>query len=718
MQCFTELTPPTAVTHSLCFPFVSANANNLIVAKTSLLQIFTTKTIGAEKDSAATRERETQFTVTSNNDDGLEMLGADAAARGDRIRQTKLVLVAEYTLAGTITSLARIKTASSKSGGEALLVGLKDAKLSLVEWDPRRPGISTISIHLYEQDDLSGSPWAPNIKDCASYLAADPGSRCAALKFGSRNLAILPFKQDDEDINMDDDWDEDLDGPRPERAVAKSTNGTTDKDETPYGSSFVLRLPSLDPNLINPIHLAFLYEYRQPTFGILSSATSPASSLLFERRDPLTYMVFTLDLQQKASTTILSVTGLPYDLCEVVPLPTPVGGALLIGANQLIHIDQAGKTTGVAVNTFAKQCTSFSLVDQSDLGMRLENCKIEQLSMQNGEMLIVLQTGELAILSFKMDGRSLSSISVRRVAQEAGGSVVSAGISTAVHLSASAFFIGSEQADSVVLGFSKKSNQTSRRRSRLDLADLDEELLDEDDFDDDADDDLYGEGESTQATNGGQAGSANTRPGDYVFSIHDSLVNISPIIDVTFGSSRAETDDEAQSNYEGVMNDLDIVAAVGKERGGALAVIHKNIQPMVIGRFEFPEARGIWTMSVRKPTEKALEPKKEKSAMDGDFGTDAQYDRLMIVSKALEDGTEISDVYALTSATFEALTGTEFEPAAGSTVEAGTLGNGMRVIQVLKSEVRSYDGGKFPGLSFSLPSSTTPSWASFSGTTH
>jgi cleavage and polyadenylation specificity factor subunit 1 len=721
MQCYSELTPPTAVTHSLCFPFVSANANNLVVAKTSLLQIFTTKIVATDKESTSEQDKEGQFDLTSNNDDGLEVLGADVAARGDRIRQTKLVLVAEYTLSGTITSLARIKTLSSKSGGESLLVGLKDAKLSLVEWDPQRPGISTVSIHYYEQDELSGSPWALNIKDCVNYLAADPGSRCAALKFGARNLAILPFKQDDEDVDMDD-WDEDIDGPRPmDKSVSKKVNGSSTKEETPYSSSFVLRLPSLDPSLINPIHLAFLYEYREPTFGILSSALSPASSLLFERRDPLTYMVFTLDLHQKASTTILSVSGLPYDLFEVVPLPTPVGGALLVGANEMVHIDQAGKATGVAVNAFAKQCTSFSLIDQSDLEMRLEGCKIEQLSIQNGEMLIILQTGELSILSFKMDGRSISGLSVRRVSHDAGGSVVAAGISTASHLGSNTFFIGSEGADSVVLGWSKKTNQVSRRKSRLDLAELEDPLLDEDDdFEDDADDDLYGEGTTTTQviSNGKQPGSANTKPGDYIFSIHDSLVNIAPIIDLTLGNSRFDSDSEDYSNHEGVTSDLEIVAAIGKERGGSMAVVHKNIQPVVIGRFEFPEARGIWTMSARKPTEKALEPKKEKSTMSGDYGTDAQYDRLMIVSKFLDDSTEISDVYALTSAGFEALAGTEFEPAAGATIEAGTLGNGMRVIQVLKSEVRSYDGGKSLGLLFPLLYSQVGRLVDASGTLH
>jgi len=578
------------------------------------------------------------------------------------------------------------------------LIGFRDAKLSLVEWDPERPGISTTSIHYYEQDDLQGAPWTPSLKSCVNYLTADPGSRCAALKFGPRNLAILPFKQGDEDVNMDD-WDEELDGPRPEKS-STITNGSGKKEETPYGSSFVLRLPSLDPNLIHPIHLAFLYEYRDPTFGILSSMLSPSSSLLFERRDYLTYMVFTLDLDQRAVTTILSVTGLPYDLFEVIPLPAPVGGALLVGRNELIHIDQAGKANGVGVNMFAKQCTSFGLVDQSELEMRLEGCLIEQLSIQSGEMIIVLQTGELAILSFNMDGRSVSGLSVRRVSSDAGGSVISTRASTLSCLGPSTLFVGSEDADSVVLGWSRKSNQLSRRKSRMELDDdtfLDQ---DEDEEDDDADDDLYGDGPAVAArvtANGASgASSANSKAGDYIFQIHDSLLNIAPVIDITFGNSGFYSDSEDKLDAEGVIGDLELVAAVGKAKAGSLAVLHKNIQPKIIGRFEFPEARGIWTMSAKRPTEKGLEAHKEKSAMSGDYGVEAQYDRLMIVSKSLPDGTESSDVYALTSATFEALTGTEFEPAAGSTIEAGTLGNGLRVIQVLKSEVRSYDGGKSP----------------------
>ncbi|KAL1843171.1 hypothetical protein VTK73DRAFT_2904 [Phialemonium thermophilum] len=415
MQCYSELTPPTAVTHSVALPFLTAAAANLVVAKSSLLQIFSTKALAAELDGAQTARQQSAKPTSRygsrlmNDDEGLEssFLGADAVLlRSDRAHHTKLVLEAEIPLAGTVTGLERIRLPrATRSGGDALLLAFRDAKLSLVEWDPERRALCTISIHYYEQDELQGSPWAAPLGDYVNFLAADPGSRCAALKFGARNLAILPFRQPDEDVDMGGGWDEELDGPRgppaapkdPAPTAAAAVNGTSHVEETPYSPSFVLRLPNLDPSLLHPVHLAFLHEYREPTFGILSSTQSPSHAL--GRRDHLSYMVFTLDLQQKASTTILSVAGLPQDLARVVALPAPIGGALLVGANELIHIDQSGKTHGVAVNPMTRQVTSFGLVDQSDLELRLEGCAIDVLSAENGELLMVLHDGRLALIT-------------------------------------------------------------------------------------------------------------------------------------------------------------------------------------------------------------------------------------------------------------------------------------------------------------------------------
>lgn len=695
MQAYTELAAPSAVTHSLTISLTSATAANLVVAKGSLLQIFTTKAISAEVEAQNQAlhapKAEPEFDHRANDDEGLESSflggGESMLVRTDRSNNTKLVLVAELPLAGTVIGLAKIKTMHTKSGGETLILAYKAAKMCLAEWDTEKNTLETGSIHYFEKDELHGAPWESAFGEYVNYLEADPGNRCAAFKFGSRNLAILPFRHAEEDLEMDD-WDEDLDGPRPVKKPTAAVNEDSDSLEAAYTPSFVLRLPLLDPSLLHPVHLAFLHEYREPTFGILASSQECAHSLGL--KDHLTYKVFTLDLQQKASTTILSVTDLPRDLFRILALPAPIGGALLVGENELVHVDQSGKANGVAVNPMARQMTSFSLSDQADLNLRLEGSIIEQLSLEHGELLLVLNDGRLAIVSFRIDGRTVSGISVKLVPVENGGHLVKSRASSMTRLTKNTFFVGSETGDSVVLGWSRKLSQEKRRKSRLVDADL---ALDVDDLDledeDDEDDDLYGT--ESAAAKPTQAANGVGKSGELSFRIHDSLLSIAPIKDITSGKASFLPDSEEAILSRGVVSDLQLTCVVGRGNSGAVAIINRQIQPKVIGRFEFPEARGFWTMCVKKPMPKSLGG---NVAVGNDYDTSGQHDKYMIVAKVDLDGYETSDVYALTAAGFETLKETEFDPAAGLTVEAGTMGNQMRIIQVLKSEVRSYDGGQ------------------------
>ncbi|KAG5933672.1 Protein cft1, partial [Claviceps sorghi] len=708
MQVYTELVAPSAVTHSLSLPLVSASANNLVVAKGSLLQIFTTKYISAELDpqtlgpQSSAKHDHQHLDHRINHDAGLEaaFLGGESMiVRTDRANNTKLLLIAEIPLAGTVIGLARVKVRNTISGGEALLLAYKAAKMCLTEWDPQRNALETTSIHYYEKDELLGAPWETAFGDYVNYLQADPGSRCVAFKFGSRNLAILPFSQSQEDMEMDD-WDEDLDGPRPVKEESTNmTNGDGEQDlvRSRYSPSFVLRLPLLDPTLLHPVHLAFLHEYREPTFGIISSTQSPSAAL--GTKDHLTYKVFTLDLQQRASTTILSVTGLPRDLFKVVALPAPMGGALLVGENELIHIDQSGKPNGVAVNDMAKQITSFSLVDQAELGFRLEGCAVDLLNADAGELLLILHDGRLAIVSFRIDGRTVSGISVKPVSPENGGNLIRSRVSCISRLGKNTLFLGSESNDSVVLGWSRKHGQEKRKKSRL----LDPDLaldVDELDLEDDEDDDLYGN-DSGEAKPAHAANGAPNKTGDAIFRIHDVLLNIGPIQDMTCGQPAFAPGSEEETLSKGVTAELELACAVGRDSAGSVAILNRQIQPKVIGRFDFPEARGFWTMCVKKPMPKSLGLGAAGAPVSNDYDPAGQFDKYMIVAKVDLDGYETSDVYALTAAGFETLRDTEFEPAAGFTVEAGTMGRQMRIIQVLKSEVRCYDGDL--GLSQILP---------------
>lgn len=693
MQCYTELTPPTAVTHSLSLPFLSSSANNLVIAKTSLLQIFSFKSIVSNTNNDHVRNGVQNTNQSSRS--GQSLLQSEVGhLRGERVHTTKLVLVAEYNLSGTITSIARVKILKSKSGGEAILVALRDAKLSLIEWDPERYSISTISIHYYEREDLQGSPWESDLGQSVSQLCVDPRSRCAALKFGARHLAILPFHQAGDELVMDD-YEPDIDEPRPASIdpVRRASVASSGAEKTPYAASFVLSLLALDPSLSHPLHLAFLYEYREPTFGIISSQVAISTALLPERRDTVSYTVFTLDLEQRASTTLLSVNNLPYDLFAVKPLPLPVGGALLIGGNQLIHVDQAGKANGVAVNGFAKKSTAFALLDQSELGLRLEYCIIEQLGTDNPELLMILNTGELAIISFKTDGRSVSGLSVRRLSEASGGLGIHAAASCTSLIGRGRIFVGSEITCPVIMGWSRRSDKSKRQR-KLDVEE-DEEALgleedDEDDDDDDDDDDLYsGANLEDGALKQGVLSSSVNSSEEYIFRIHDSMHNTGPMKDVAIRNDTHSSLKTANLSDE-VFPSLEVAVSTGGGRAGGLTLFQRKLTPQIIDQLNVPNAKGVWAVCAQRISEDS-----SVHASKTEGGPAHAHDRYIIASNVTKTGEERSNAYSIGSTGLEEIKGTDFDPKAGATVEVGTLNGGARIVQVLASELRTFDGGEF-----------------------
>ena len=680
MQCHTELLPPTIVTHSVALPFLDASATNLIVAKASVLQVFALKTITTDVNRSA-RERR-----ASGDQHGTE--GQDAVHRSEHT--SRLILIGEYPLSGTVTSLARIKTLNTKSGGEALLVATRDAKVSLVDWDPANHRISTVSIHYYEGDKIQSLPFGPSLGECSSYLTVDPTSRCAALRFGIKHLAILPFRQPGDDL-VDEQYDADLD---PTQSSKLDTNAAN-QDETPYKPSFVLPLTAIDPALTHPVHMAFLHEYREPTFGIVSANKAASQGLLDERKDPLTYTVFTLDLEQRASTALLSVTGLPFDIFRVIPLPLPVGGALLVGTNQLVHVDQAGKATAVGVNEFARQCSDFSMADQSDLGLRLEGCQIEALDPTSADMLIVLKTGELAILTFRIDGRSVSALSVRLVDPAHGGRAITSPASSIAAMGRGRIFVGSEDGDSSLLGWTKKTAQLSRKRSHAQmLAEEADVELDEDDLDD-ADDDLYAdESSSAKQTTAEMEPSV---PGTYAFRVHDSLLSLGPIMNMCMGKA-------APSRHSGSAPSLTLVAATGRSRSSKIALINRELTPDLDRDIDIPQVRSVWSVCAKNSAVKGL-PKLQEGERKADAQTfsDDQHDQYLITSK-VDDGASNSKVFRIENRTADSTHGsatttyteildTEFE-GEDETLDAGTLADGTRIVQVRAHEVRTYDAGK------------------------
>src|ERR1700760_2385518 len=120
MQCYTELTAPTAVSHSVALSFITAKSTNLVVAKTSLLQIFDFKSVSTEADANASEDVETLPQDIAADTLDRTFFTSDIALQ--KLETTsKLTLVAEYPLAGTISALGRVKKSQyAKTPGDIL----------------------------------------------------------------------------------------------------------------------------------------------------------------------------------------------------------------------------------------------------------------------------------------------------------------------------------------------------------------------------------------------------------------------------------------------------------------------------------------------------------------------------------------------------------------------------------------------------------------------
>ena len=639
MQAYAELIPPTTVSHAIAVPFVSDNALSLVVAKTSLLQVFDIKSLLPKNN--------TNYHRSNGKTDNLQDKSQD-----------KLILVGEYPVSGIVTSLASVRIQKSKSGGHALLVAVRDAKFSIVQWDPEIHSLSTVSIHYYEGDEVRGNPWAQAPLSYTSYLLVDPSHRCAALKFGQRHLAVVPFHTErDHEL---DEYDSDLDDPRSETRRKSSVEEDAAKVQTPYGTSFVLQTTALDPAILDPIDLGFLHEYREPTIGVIYTDRSSSSAIHAERKDVVTYAAFTVDLEQRARTPLLAISSLPADIFKMMPLALPIGGTLLVGSNEIVHIDQSGKVFAFAVNEFAKEQTSLSMADQSRLDLELEGCLIHNIPSQPTDLLLVLASGDIAIIHFTMDGRTLSSISISRVSGDHGTAFVGGEASCAAALSPNTIFLGNLNCNSLLLKVEGPRGQLARKRSHRQMLDVNVENSSEDDEDDD---DLYGN--DTVVTKPSSS-NPSARSIETSFTVCDQLPNLASLGDPILTPCKRRRLNPSGVEHHYANSSLQIAMPTVLGKSGGLCLLSQQIELDIDIKVGIEDCQRIWPLSIRN-----------------------EHDNLIIATNA--SGKNVtSTIYSVNLSRITKLMDTDFETQA-YTLYAGVLAQGRRLIQITESEFRSYD---------------------------
>lgn len=543
MNAYHEFIEPTRVSHAVACNFITPTERHLIVSKASLLQIF-------------------------------------------ELNNNKLHLVQQFPLHGHITDIKAIRTTENQQL-DYLAVSTRLAKFSVVRWDHINHTLATVSLHYYEamlQD-------ATFERLSTARLLVEPTyNSCAALRF--KNLvAFLPLVVDDEEIG-DDDIDHDHE--RGEKRPA---------DQYFY-PSFLMDGASLDASVGDIIDMQFMHNFREPTLAVLSQTARAWAGNLIKVRDTVQFLVLTLDPVTKSAVLVLKVENLPYDVDRVVPLAAPLNGCLLMGCNELIHVDNGGIVRRIAVNEYTASITASTknYTDCTRYGLELEHAHI--VALPNDTRCLLVSRGRFFYVTFVVDGKSIKSVSLDEVPAERYEGVVVGTLATTAVLDRGMLFLGNDTGDSVLVEAAYEEKEKAQDgENRENGKEQDEKELDEkehengengkqkkaNDDSDFSDDDLYDDDETEQQT--------QIQHSAIQFVAHDRLVNNGPTAAFTMGYY---TTDKYKSNLANPnANEVSIVANAGTHHETSLNIITPSIQPTVLSSLSFLQIDRMWTVHRR-----------------------------------------------------------------------------------------------------------------------
>uniref|UniRef100_A0A3B4D4D7 Cleavage and polyadenylation specificity factor subunit 1 n=1 Tax=Pygocentrus nattereri TaxID=42514 RepID=A0A3B4D4D7_PYGNA len=605
--------PPTGLEFSVYCNFISSEEKNLVVAGTSQLYVY--RIIH-------------DFEVFKNS--------SSTASRKEKLEQ-----VASFSLFGNVMSMASVQLVGTNR--DALLLSFKDAKLSVVEYDPGTHDLKTLSLHFFEEPELRDG-FVQNVH--IPIVRVDPENRCAVMLVYGTQLVVLPFRKD----TLTDEQ---------EGIVGEGQKSS-------FLPSYIIDVRELDEKLLNIIDMKFLHGYYEPTLLILYEPNQTWPGRVAVRQDTCSIVAISLNIMQKVHPVIWSLSNLPFDCTQVMAVPKPIGGVVVFAVNSLLYLNQSVPPFGVSLNTQTNGTTAFPLRVQEEVKLTLD-CS-QAAFITSDKMVISLKGGEIYVLTLITDGmRSVRAFHF----DKAAASVLT---TCMVTMEPGYMFLGSRLGNSLLLKYTEKLQETPmeeeppNKKKRVDStanwaagkASMPDEL---DEIE------VYG----SEAQSG-------TQLATYSFEVCDSILNIGPCVSASMGEP-AFLSEEFQSNPE---PDLEVVVCSGYGKNGALSVLQRSIRPQVVTTFELPGCHDMWTVvsSEEKPEkgEDAEEEKQEPTVEDEKnkhgFLILSREDSTMI----LQTGQEIMELDTSGFAT------------QGPTVYAGNIGENKYIIQVSPMGIRLLEG--------------------------
>ncbi|KAK1880931.1 Cleavage and polyadenylation specificity factor subunit 1 [Dissostichus eleginoides] len=613
---------PTAVEFSVYCNFISSKEKNLVVAGTSQLYVYR---IIHDVESTSKTDK-----------------SSDAKPRKEKLEQ-----VASFSLFGNIMSMASVQLVGANR--DALLLSFKDAKLSVVEYDPGTHDLKSLSLHYFEEPELRDG-FVQNVH--IPIVRVDPENRCAVMLVYGTQLVVLPFRKDS--------------------ITDEQEGGVGEGPKSNFLPSYIIDVRELDEKLLNIVDMKFLHGYYEPTLLILFEPSQTWPGRVAVRQDTCSIVAISLNIMQKVHPVIWSLSNLPFDCTQVMPVPKPIGGVVVFAVNSLLYLNQSVPPYGVSLNSQTNGTTAFPLRVQEEVKISLDCSQSDFIAYD--KMVISLKGGEIYVLTLITDGmRSVRAFHF----DKAAASVLT---TCMVTMEAGYLFLGSRLGNSLLLKYTEKLQDTPPEEGNEDQdKEKDKDKPEEPpskkkrvessaNWTDEVDEiEVYG----SEAQSG-------TQLATYSFEVCDSILNIGPCVNASMGEP-AFLSEEFQNNPE---PDLEVVVCSGYGKNGALSVLQRSIRPQVVTTFELPGCHDMWTVI---SNEVKAEDKKAAKSDDSEDEDDKKKHGFLILSREdstmiLQTGQEIMELDTSGFAT------------QGPTVFAGNIGDNKYIIQVSPMGIRLLEG--------------------------
>lgn len=570
---------PTAVEFSVYCNFISSKEKNLVVAGTSQLFVYR---IIHDVESTSKMDK-----------------SSDSKARKEKLEQ-----VASFSLFGNVMSMASVQLVGANR--DALLLSFKDAKLSVVEYDPGTHDLKTLSLHYFEEPELRDG-FVQNVH--IPIVRVDPENRCAVMLVYGTKLVVLPFRKD--------------------TLTDEQEGGVGEGPKSSFLPSYIIDVRELDEKLLNIIDMKFLHGYYEPTLLILFEPNQTWPGRVAVRQDTCSIVAISLNIMQKVHPVIWSLSNLPFDCTQVMAVPKPIGGVVVFAVNSLLYLNQSVPPYGVSLNSQTTGTTAFPLRIQDEVKITLDCSQSDFIAYD--KMVISLKGGEIYVLTLITDGmRSVRAFHF----DKAAASVLT---TCMVTMEPGYLFLGSRLGNSLLLKYTEKLQETPAEEGK-DKQEKEKDKQEEppnkkkkmetsSNWTDEVDEiEVYG----SEAQSG-------TQLATYSFEVCDSVLNIGPCANASMGEP-AFLSEEFQSSPE---PDLEVVVCSGYGKNGALSVLQRSIRPQVVTTFELPGCHDMWTVVSAEVKEDKKAAKGEQSEDGGDTeagedGEDADKDK----DKEKEEETE------------------------------------------------------------------------------